>query len=105
MRHAVEIGHDEVDARPQHRAQPAEAFHHMLLGLRHDPHPEQHTDDDEGGNGKSHGIGAEEIGEWRERIHLHISARGFTRTMPPQGKLAKPVAGRRHALAPRPALM
>ena len=48
----VQEGHDEVDARPQHRAQAAEAFHDVLFGLRHDPHAQKDAKDDEKRNGQ-----------------------------------------------------
>ena len=48
MAHAVEEGDDEIDPRPQHGAQPAEALDHIFLRLRHDPHAEENAEDDKG---------------------------------------------------------
>ena len=45
--HPVQERHDEVDPRPQHRPQPAEAFDHMLFALRHDPDAKEDADDEE----------------------------------------------------------
>jgi hypothetical protein len=46
VRNAVKEGHDEVQARPKHRAQLAKAFDHMLFRLRHDAHPKVEADED-----------------------------------------------------------
>ena len=49
MRHPVQKRHDKVDPWPQHGAQTAKPFDHEFFRLRHDPHAQKNTDDDEQG--------------------------------------------------------
>ena len=59
--HPVQKRHDEVDARPQHGAQPAKAFHHMLFALRHDPHAKENAEQQERRKRKQYGVAAQKI--------------------------------------------
>ena len=61
MRHPVQKRHDEVDARPQHGAQTAKAFHHMLFALRHDSDAQKQAEQDEGCKRKQNGVTAQKV--------------------------------------------
>ncbi|MEM1102366.1 MAG: hypothetical protein AAGH73_12660, partial [Pseudomonadota bacterium] len=56
--------------RPQHRAQAPEALYHELLGLRHDPHPGEHHDDEEDRQNDQEGIVTQKGEE--ELLEIHV---------------------------------
>ncbi len=61
MRHPVQKRHQKVDPRPQHRPQSAKPLHHMLFRLRHDPHAQENTNDDEHSDRKENRILTKEL--------------------------------------------
>ena len=61
MCHDIEEGHDEVDARPQHGAQTAKAFDHMLFRLGHDLDAFVERYDYQNSNRQPNGIATQKI--------------------------------------------
>lgn len=78
VRNPVQKRHDKVDARPQHRTQPAKAFDHMLFSLRHDPDAKKNANNDKCGNRKINRVATQKL--LKIHLNLHLIAYRLART-------------------------
>ena len=65
----------KVDPRPQHAAQPPEAFHDEFHRLRHDPHAQQNADDNQRGEQQQNDVLTDETQQDVFKVHSNLPTR------------------------------